>query len=153
MRSARLKNSMRASIATTAAHAASSSGGPHQTSARTAGIRTAEVEMRSSIRRSASHRRSGGGARPRRLPLALGRRCTGVLGPEAAVAAFARLIVEQGVEEPGARKVRPKNVRHIDFSIRNLPEQKIADAHFAAGANQEIGIGQTRGVQVIGDGL
>ena len=50
-----------------------------------------------------------------------------------------------------AAEVRPERVRHPDFGVRNLPEQEIADAHFAARADQEIGIGLAGGVEKLAE--
>ena len=61
-------------------------------------------------------------------------------GGDGAIAAFAFLVIEEGFEEPGAIEIGPQSFRDKDFSIRDLPKKEIADAHFAAGANEEIGI-------------
>ena len=73
--------------------------------------------------------------------------------PQTAVAPLALLVVDQRVEQARARKIRPQSFGDVNFGVGDLPEKKIADAHFAAGANQKIGIGQARGVQMLGDRL
>src|SRR5882724_12417525 len=40
-------------------------------------------------------------------------------------------------------EIRPERRRDDEFGVGNLPEQKIAYAHFAARANQQIGIGNS----------
>jgi hypothetical protein len=70
---------------------------------------------------------------------------------QAAVAAFALLKIEQGLQKLGAREIRPEGFGHINFGVGNLPEQKIADAHFAAGADEQVRIGQSGRVQVLGN--
>ena len=59
---------------------------------------------------------------------------------DGAIAAFAFLVIEEGFEEAGAIEIGPQGFRDQDFGVGNLPEKEIADAHFAAGANEEIGI-------------
>jgi len=70
---------------------------------------------------------------------------------DGAVTAFAFLVVEKSLKETGAIEIRPERFRDKDFRVGNLPEQKIADAHFPAGANQEIGIGKVGGVEMSGE--
>jgi hypothetical protein len=53
-----------------------------------------------------------------------------------AVAAFAFLVVEQRFQEAGAVKVGPECFGDENFGVGDLPEQKIADAHLATGADQ-----------------
>src|SRR3954463_7226659 len=40
-----------------------------------------------------------------------------------------------------AAEVGPQRFGHVDFRVRDLPQQVIADTHFAAGADQEVRIG------------
>jgi len=51
-----------------------------------------------------------------------------------------RIVADRG-QEIGFRKLRPRFGRHPQFTITDLPQQKIADPHFSASANQQIGIG------------
>ena len=73
--------------------------------------------------------------------------------PEAAVAAFALLEIDQRFEQARAGEIGPESFGDVDFGVGDLPEQEIADAHFAAGANQQVGIGQAGGVEMFGDGV
>ena len=151
-RSPRSKNSISARIATTAATAASSAGGPHHTSATTAGIRTTAVRMRRSIRRQPRTVIRPTPAAAWRLRIAA-RRPPAAPRAQSAVAPLALLEIDQRLEQPRARKIRPQRFGDVNFGVGDLPEQKIAHAHFAARADQQIGIGQSGGIEMIGDGL
>src|SRR5882724_13705226 len=67
---------------------------------------------------------------------------------DAAVAALALLKLEQGLKQSRSIEIRPERFGNEDFSIGDLPEQKIADAHLAAGTDQQIGIGQAIRIQM-----
>jgi hypothetical protein len=47
-------------------------------------------------------------------------------------------------------KVRPEGAGDVQLGIRGLPEKKIADPVFAAGSDEQIGIGQSGGIEMIG---
>src|SRR5262245_35564020 len=74
------------------------------------------------------------------------------LGMNGAVTAVAFLVVDDGFEEMPGAEVRPERVGHPDFRVGNLPQQEITDTHFAAGADQKIGIGLPGGVEERGEG-
>src|SRR5271155_4798241 len=137
-RSPSAKNSFSATSATNAATPASSAAGPYQTSATTTGISTAAVKIRISIAVSASPR----------ARVVLGPDCA-----EPAVPPLALLKIYQRFQQPHARKVRPQSLGHVNLRVGNLPQQKIADAHFAAGADQQIGIRQPGRIKMIGNVL
>ena len=61
-----------------------------------------------------------------------------------AKAPFARGVGGQGLVQRGFVKVRPEPVAEEKLAVGALPEQEVADALLAAGANQEIGIGLVR---------
>src|SRR5271170_1407090 len=137
-RSPSAKNSFSATIATSAATPASSAAGPHQTSATTKGISTAAVKIRISI------------------PVLASPRARVMLRPdcaEPAVAPLAFLKIYQRFQQPHARKIRPQRLGHVNLRVGNLPQQKIADPHFAAGADQQIGIRKPGRIQTIGNVL
>src|SRR6266851_6799237 len=67
---------------------------------------------------------------------------------DAPVTALALLEFQQGLQQPRAVEIRPKGFRDENFRIRNLPEQKIAHAHLAAGTDQQIGVRQAFRVQM-----
>jgi hypothetical protein len=69
----------------------------------------------------------------------------------AAVAAFAFLEIDQGVEQAGTIEIGPESFGDEDFRVGDLPEEEIADAHFAAGADEEIGLGEAVGVEMAGE--
>jgi len=82
----------------------------------------------------------------------------GLGGVDAPVATFAFLEVDERLEEAGAIEIRPESFGDEDFGVGNLPEKKIADAHFATGADKKIRVGKIGGVEVprelfLGDGL
>src|SRR5206468_4939868 len=66
---------------------------------------------------------------------------------DAAVAPLAFLVLEDGLEKMLAPEIRPICGSDPDFGIGDLPEKKVADAHFPAGADQQIGIRDARGVE------
>src|SRR4051812_46692403 len=50
-------------------------------------------------------------------------------------------------------KIRPERVTDIQLSVADLPEEIVADAHLAGGADEQIRIGHAGGVEVFGDRL
>src|SRR5579862_3962763 len=136
MRLPSLKNSCSASRTTAMAAATTSGPGPHQIKTTTIGIKTAAVRMRRSI-----------------LGLVSPTLCAGSCRAQTAVTALALLVVDQGLEKFRPEKIRPESFGNVNFGIGNLPEQEIGYAHFAAGADEQIGIGQAGGVEMFGDGL
>src|ERR1700686_346412 len=67
---------------------------------------------------------------------------------QTAVAAFAFLKFHERFEQAGAVEVGPQCFADVHFGVGNLPQQEIAYAHFPAGANEQIWIGQAFGVQI-----
>ena len=63
-----------------------------------------------------------------------------------------RVFFESGVEL-GFAEIGPEGGGDDEFGVGDLPEEKIADAHFAAGADEQIGIGNVAGVEMLGKGL
>src|SRR5262249_60100421 len=70
--------------------------------------------------------------------------------PDPAVAPLALLVVEDGLEEVLPPEVGPENVRDPDLGVRDLPQQEVRDPHLAARADEEVGIGLARRVEVRG---
>ena len=70
---------------------------------------------------------------------------------DGAVTAFATLEIEERFEQTGAIEIRPECIGDEDFGVSDLPEEEIADAHFTAGADEEIRIGKIGSVEVAGD--
>ena len=65
---------------------------------------------------------------------------------QAAVTAFALLIFGDAFEQVHAIEVGPEGGYDVDLSVGELPQEKVAEAHFATSADYEIGIGQVAGV-------
>jgi hypothetical protein len=62
-------------------------------------------------------------------------------GVDGAIAAFALLEIEEGFQEACAVEIGPERFGDENFSVCDLPEKEIADAHFAGGANEEVRVG------------
>jgi len=56
-----------------------------------------------------------------------------------------------GFVQVRAAEIRPEHRREPEFGIRGLPEEEVAEAHFAAGANQQVRLRQISRVEVPGD--
>src|SRR5216684_7598616 len=70
-----------------------------------------------------------------------------------AVAALARLKVDDRFEEIAAAKIGPEDFGDVDLRVGDLPEQEVRDAQLAAGADEEIGVVEVGGVEMIGEEL
>src|SRR6266550_1142426 len=57
----------------------------------------------------------------------------------AAVAALARLEVDDGLEQVAAAEIGPEHFGDVNLGVRDLPQQEIRDAQLAAGADQKVG--------------
>ena len=62
-------------------------------------------------------------------------------------APFAPLIGNQRAEEIRTPKIRPQLVHHHEFRVRDLPEEKVGDAHFAGRSDEQIGITELRMIE------
>src|SRR4029453_14893760 len=65
--------------------------------------------------------------------------------------AIALLKVGDRAVEVGGAEVGPQDRRDPQLGVGDLPQQEVRDAHLAAGANQEIGVGHAVGVQRAAD--
>src|SRR5271156_6488095 len=74
--------------------------------------------------------------------------CFGLAFADAAVTALALLEFDEGIEQAGAAEIGPERFCHENFGVGNLPEQEIADAHLAAGADEQVRVRQAAGVQM-----
>src|SRR4051812_34797315 len=72
----------------------------------------------------------------------------GMLGADAAIPPLAFAELGDRLLEMFLPEIRPQGVDEHQFGVGALPEQKIADALLAAGADEQIGIGDTRGEQL-----
>src|SRR5690349_10929155 len=70
---------------------------------------------------------------------------------DAAVPPLALLERQHGFEQVTTAEIRPQRLGHVDFGVGNLPEQVVADAHLAAGADQQIWIRLPCGVEKAGE--
>ena len=58
-----------------------------------------------------------------------------------------------GLAQMRFAEIGPERGRDDKFGVGDLPEEEVAQAHFATGANEQIGVGQVAGVEVLGDDL
>ena len=65
----------------------------------------------------------------------------------------ALLEIENGFEQIGSTEVGPQRIGDVDLGIGDLPQQKIADAHFARRSDEQVGIGRPGRVEVCRDRL
>src|SRR5579862_1831511 len=77
---------------------------------------------------------------------------------DAAEAALALLIDLQCLDEVWLAKIWPQGIGEVDLGVRALPEEEVGDAHLTAGANQQVGVGNTgrgqiRGQRLLVDGV
>ena len=70
-----------------------------------------------------------------------------------AVAALARLEVDDRLEEIAAAEIGPEHFGDVDLRVGDLPEQEVRDAQLAAGADEQVGIVDVGGVEMIGEEL
>src|SRR5579884_505877 len=68
---------------------------------------------------------------------------------EPAVAALALLIFGQAFEQVDATEIRPQRRRYVNFRVRQLPQEEVAEAHLAAGADHKIGVGKMARVEML----
>ena len=69
-------------------------------------------------------------------------------GDEAAEAALAPTVFADRRFERGTVEIRPVDRDEYQFAVGRLPEQKIRQPLLAAGADDEIGIGNVRRVEI-----
>ena len=67
---------------------------------------------------------------------------------QTAVAALALLIFRDAFEQMHATEIRPERGCDINFGVGQLPEQKVAEPHFARGADHQVGIRQVPRVKM-----
>src|SRR5439155_20461356 len=68
--------------------------------------------------------------------------------PDSPEAALALLIIQYCFKYLRPSKIREQGWRHVDLAIGKLPEQEIRDSKFAACADQQIDLRQTRCVEI-----
>src|SRR5205814_3172999 len=67
---------------------------------------------------------------------------------DCAVTPLARLKVDDRLEEMPFPEIGPQHFRDVNLRVRDLPQQKIRYAQLAAGADEQIGIVDVRGVEM-----
>src|SRR5262249_26997132 len=67
---------------------------------------------------------------------------------QAAESAVAGGIVAQGLAQVGLAEFGPALLRDPELGIADLPEQEVADPHFARRADQKVGVGHPGCIQV-----
>ena len=72
---------------------------------------------------------------------------------DSAVATVACGVVFQGFVEFFVGEFWPGCGCDVEFGVGDLPEEIVADPHFASGADEEVGVWHAAGVEVVGDGL
>src|SRR5262249_2632917 len=75
------------------------------------------------------------------------------LGGGATEAALPLLEERQGLEVLPLAEVRPQCLGDVHLRVRQLPQKEVADAHLAACANQQVGVRDTLGAEVVRNGL
>src|SRR4029079_1033738 len=75
------------------------------------------------------------------------------LGAGATEPTLALLEERQRLEILALAEIRPQRVGDDDLGVRQLPEEEVADALLAAGADEEIGIWHALGGQALRDGV
>src|SRR5439155_1275276 len=68
-----------------------------------------------------------------------------------AEATLALLIESQRLEELALAEIRPERVGDVDLRVGDLPEEEVAEAHLAAGPDEQVGIRDARGAEVAAD--
>src|SRR5689334_1014969 len=76
------------------------------------------------------------------------KRAGGALATDAAIATLAAAELGDGALEVLLAEVGPQRVDEHQLGVGTLPEQEIADALLAAGADQQVGIGHAGGQQL-----
>src|ERR1700732_4140591 len=66
---------------------------------------------------------------------------------------LALAVVDEGLGEMVATEVGPERRGDVDFGVGELPEEEVAQAHFAAGADEEVGVGIVAGIEMMIENL
>src|SRR5215475_2709968 len=75
----------------------------------------------------------------------------GVVLVQTAVAAFTLLVLSNALEQMHSAEVRPQCRSYVNLGVRQLPQEKVTQAHLAAGAHDQVRIGQVLGVKMTSD--
>ena len=66
-------------------------------------------------------------------------------------ASLTGLVVQEGTIEVFSPKVGPVEIAEVELRIGELPEEVVADPTLPTGADQKIGIGKVRQIEMSGD--
>src|SRR6267378_5825805 len=72
---------------------------------------------------------------------------------ESAIPTLPLLEFFNSLEQVHTAKIRPQGLCDVDFRVGQLPQEKIAEAHFAAGSHDQIRIRQPARVEMLADQL
>ena len=72
------------------------------------------------------------------------------MGVNTAETALPALVIEQRSGERYFVEIRPEHIGDVQLGVGQLPEQEVADALFAAGANQQVRINLPGSEELIG---
>src|SRR5258706_13774031 len=76
-----------------------------------------------------------------------------VVFAQSAIAAFAFLKFFYSLQQMNAAKIRPQSLRDVNFRVSQLPQEKIAEPHLAAGAHDQIRVRQSARVEMLANQL
>src|SRR5881227_1483949 len=65
----------------------------------------------------------------------------GIATSDSTEAPVAALVVGDGAVEVGGLEVGPERRRHPELGVGDLPQEEVGDTHLAAGADEQIGVG------------
>src|SRR5438552_14986026 len=71
----------------------------------------------------------------------------GIATSDSTEAPVAALVVGDGAVEVGGLEVGPERRRHPELGVGDLPQEEVGDTHLAAGADEQIGVGDAVRVQ------
>src|SRR6266478_2121478 len=163
MASPRAKYSNSASTMISASARATQAVDAHNTSPTTNGIKTTAVATRFQVIAKESPRHTARKVNSRRFKVEMKNSEAGNLSlvdprgnfgfwsalVPAALAALTFLKLHKRLKQTRTIKIRPQRFGYENFRVGDLPQQEIADAHLSAGANQQIRVRQSRGVQTL----
>src|SRR6185312_7665266 len=69
----------------------------------------------------------------------------------AAEPSLPRAVAAQGAQEVDLPELRPVRVAEVELGVGRLPEQEVRQPLFPRGADDQVGLGLTGGVEVRGD--
>ena len=75
------------------------------------------------------------------------RSCPGTSRLDRPPKALPALKIQDGPEQLRPIEIRPQSIGDVELGISDLPEQEVADAHFARRADQQIRFRKTRGIE------